>query len=518
MSTERADGWGMYDDFRGYRVPDEDALSNAIRTATVVLDANVLLSLYRYNSATRDDLLDILRRLGERLWIPHQVMREFWRNRLSVIVNRGASTKQVLDAFSKSQRSLIDAIDQWARTTAVLNRDRERLISMAGAMYGELNEAVEAHAPASVGIAGGAMGEEVLKQLEELLDGRVGAAPAEQEWRAAIKEGAARVAAKVPPGYLDSEKADSSLPEGAAGDYLVWKQSVDEIRRRGGDLLIVTGDVKEDWWWRYQSEVIGPRPELVSELFGACNAQLFMMRPTDLLRRSHVLHVHVNEESIDDAERVGREVSGSWTPVGVISLLERLDAEGWEHADVIREAATLGGRIPREVIYEVCGYGDDRMLRGFTRPAARITRDLQMEGIVAEGVPPVLTPLYEGGVKAIAFEIPAEVVTIVRDMRKRVRCRLSMNLRPTSPTLACVPIMRVVRIRGSGALFTDSSRALVRVQLDDRLMALRHRLRQAGLYRLLQQVVVLLNLCAKASWGMRHFFRIGISIPLRNRS
>jgi hypothetical protein len=32
---------------------------------------------------------------------------------------------------------------------------------------------------------------------------------------------------------------------------------------------------------------------------------------------------------------------------------------------------TVGGAI-----YQLCGYEDDRMLRGFTRPTARITRDL----------------------------------------------------------------------------------------------------------------------------------------------
>ncbi|MGI9004103.1 MAG: PIN-like domain-containing protein [Pseudonocardia sp.] len=40
---------------------------------------------------------------------------------------------------------------------------------------------------------------------------------------------------------------------------------MDEAGRRGGDLLIVTGDEKEDWWWRYRSEFIGPRQELVAE-------------------------------------------------------------------------------------------------------------------------------------------------------------------------------------------------------------------------------------------------------------
>jgi hypothetical protein len=74
-----------------------------------------------------------------------------------------------------------------------------------------------------------------------------------------------------------------------------------------------------------------------------------------------------------------------------------------------------GGTISREDVYAVCGYKDDRMLRGFTLPTARITRDLQEEGIVAEGVEPVLTTIYSGGVKAAAFRIPAEMTAILAE-------------------------------------------------------------------------------------------------------
>ena len=55
-----------------------------------------------------------------------------------------------------------------------------------------------------------------------------------------------------------------------------------------------------------------------------------------------------------------------------------------------------------------------RAARDPTRPAARITRDLQAEGLVSQGVEPALTPLYIG-VKAAAFRIPAEMVTILED-------------------------------------------------------------------------------------------------------
>ena len=82
-------------------------------------------------------------------------------------------------------------------------------------------------------------------------------------------------------------------------------------------------------------------------------------------------------------------------------------------AEVIRVAALHDGMIDREQVYEICGYEDDRMLRGFTLPTSRITRDLQEEGIVAEGVEPVLTTIYLSGVKAAAFRIPAEMAAIL---------------------------------------------------------------------------------------------------------
>jgi hypothetical protein len=230
-----------------------------------------------------------------------------------------------------------------------------------------------------------------------------------------VKEGNERVKRLQPPGYLDADKADSGLPEGAAGDYLVWHQAMEEAARRGLDLLLVTGDEKEDWWWRHRSEFLGPRVELVAEFKNRCGRQLYMMRPIGLLGRAAALDVVVRQESVDDVERVSRESQSrpEWTEAGVSALLERLETEGWSQAEVIRVAASLGGTINREAVHEICGYEDDRMLRGFTLPTVRITRDLQHDGIVADDVEPVLTTIYRGGVKAAAFRIPAEMVTIL---------------------------------------------------------------------------------------------------------
>lgn len=417
MGEHVAINGGIYDAFPGYRLPPDDEIDSALQSALVVVDANVLLNLYRYNESTRDDLLGILSTLGDRLWTPHQVMREFWRNRLSVLASRDSATSQVLDALTKQHRATDAALMHWAKATAINLADQEAMLAKVIQLHDELEDAIQSHTPASSGTSSGTRAEPVLVSLETLLQGKVGPPLDADEWQEAVDEGNRRASNSEPPGYLDAEKANSDLPEKAAGDYLVWYEAIQEASRRDLDVLLVTGDEKEDWWWRYRSEFLGPRGELVAELQTRCGRQLYMMRPVDLLKRASALEVTVRVESVEDVARVSREGEEhpAWTETGVAALLEALEIEGREQADVIRAAAQEGGTVEREVIYAIGEYDDDRMLRGFTRPTARITRDLQESGLVANGVDAALTPIYRGGVKAVAFRIPSEMVNILAD-------------------------------------------------------------------------------------------------------
>jgi hypothetical protein len=413
--NDRQNGCGIFDEFPGYRLPSDREKDSALHNALVVLDANVLLNLYRYNDSTRDDLFEVLRGFGDRLWVPHQAMREFWRNRLGVLTSRGSSTTQVLAALSKQHRATTDALLLWTKTTAIEDSEREALLKRVDDMHERLETAIQAHAPNASLLTSSYQEEPVLQRLKDLLAGKVGSALDDADWQAAVKEGNERATRQEPPGYLDAEKANSDLPEGAAGDYLVWHQALRESTKRDLDLLLITGDEKEDWWWRYRSDLLGPRAELTTELRQANGRRLFLMRPIDLLKRAATLKVKVRDESVTDVDRVRKETETQpvWTRTGVLELLERLESEGWEHGEVIVAAAKNGGTIDRSEVYEICGYSDDRMLRGFTRPSSRITSVLQGEGLVAEGVEPPLTPLYHGDVKAGGFRIPAEMVAIL---------------------------------------------------------------------------------------------------------
>ena len=111
----------------------------------------------------------------------------------------------------------------------------------------------------------------VLAGLEQILRGRVGGNMGKSDYEAALEEARKRGAEKRPPGYKDSGKQDSA----AAGDYLIWAQILCEAKLREHDVLIVTGDVKEDWWRREHGELRGPRPELVQEMRLSAGVRLF---------------------------------------------------------------------------------------------------------------------------------------------------------------------------------------------------------------------------------------------------
>jgi hypothetical protein len=85
--------------FESFYAPREDDIAAAIKTGLVTPDANVLLNLYRFQAGAPDELLGALEKLGERLWIPHQVGLEFQRSRLNVI-------REQQEYFGKTRKDL----------------------------------------------------------------------------------------------------------------------------------------------------------------------------------------------------------------------------------------------------------------------------------------------------------------------------------------------------------------------------------------------------------------------------
>lgn len=424
---------GLYDgEFVGYKISSSEEINAALREGIVAVDANVLLDLYRFRPHTSRDLIKIFKTLGVRLVVPHQALREFWRRRWRSLDSPGGATKVATDALDKSRRSIGDALKTW---TQAVGADDDEFAELK-ARVGDFFDALSGELQLVLQEADREQGEDpILEQLEVILVGKVTLPLEDAEWSDCVAEGNRRVGAKQPPGHEDAEKLDSGLPEGAAGDYLVWYQATRCAKEQDRDLVIVTSERKEDWWWRRQGNFIGARPELTLEYHDLTGRRLFLMRPTDLLGRAKAaLGVAVDQASPIDAERLADSETmhdeaadneedrprEPWTLDALGFLIDRLDQEAPVQAAALRLATPdQDGRVSRQKVYELGHYSDDRMLRGFTKPFRRLTAALQAEGAVPAGVSPIFVARYPDGVRTSYFSVPSEVPSLLEELSRK---------------------------------------------------------------------------------------------------
>ncbi|MGW6442067.1 PIN-like domain-containing protein [Lentzea sp. NPDC055074] len=301
---------GIFDGFEDYRTPTSDDYKNTLTNGMVVFDANVLLNLYRFNSTTRADLIKVMQSLGNGLWIPHQVMREFWRNRESVIDQLGETPKESLAKLDKARQDAEEAVRAWSKRIYLPEGERNDLLTKLNGVFQTVRGTISEQA-ASNAHPHDTNNDAIVTALDSILADRKGSALPVEEHEAAVAEAERRIAAKEPPGYLDLDK---TAPENRAGDYLVWKQVLLEAERRKCDVLLVTSDAKDDWWRRSKGQLRGPRLELMAEFRRCTGHRLFMIQPSELIRRADSLtDVHVNPKSADDIERV-ENVTGESVP------------------------------------------------------------------------------------------------------------------------------------------------------------------------------------------------------------
>ncbi|MFF4402154.1 PIN-like domain-containing protein [Streptomyces sp. NPDC001480] len=299
---------GIFDCDDAYRTPSQADYQRLFSSAIIVLDTNVLINLYRSNERTRRDTFAVLNQLRGQIWIPHQVLSEFWRNRdlPSVRGHHKSKAREAGAALDKVSRSMKDALERWLKDVHLMNDgEAHRRVNTATQSvletFSELKDFIEDQAKkdALEGTSSTST-DPVLRQLEPLLRGRIGDPFSEQLYAEALSEAARRATEEIPPGYKDFQSGKS--PEQAAGDYIIWAQILVEAEQRRREVLLVTGDVKEDWWTSSGSQGSArPRTELRVELKKRAGVDLHMLTPSQLLAEAdRIFGLKVDERSVSD--------------------------------------------------------------------------------------------------------------------------------------------------------------------------------------------------------------------------
>lgn len=322
---------GIFDGFSGYTTPTEDDWKRVLSDGLIVVDTNVLLNLYRYNQDARSSLLATLQAFNTRLWVPHQVMDEFWRNRESALEDPERQLQQSISALRSGLEKPISDLRHWVNRVSL---DRASAIELESKLTNALEDVIgsmEAVVDSSgIEMEADTSKDAVVANLTALLQGKIGEPLGIEDHEAAIIEGKRRIEKEVPPGYKDKKK-QSRGDDTEVGDYLVWLQLIREAKRRAKDVLLVTGDTKEDWWRTRNRIPLGPRNELAEELLREAGVRLYMLKPDRLLTYARdFLHVAVSEDSVQNVEMVSAQSETD----ELFQHLERLAESNIAHAVV----------------------------------------------------------------------------------------------------------------------------------------------------------------------------------------
>lgn len=298
--------------FRGFYRPTNSEFKKMWETCVFVLDANVLLNLYRYPESARKDLFKVLKKVRERIWVPYHAALEFERNRLGVIAEQHKR-------FSEVEKVLKDACEGLETGLKKLHLDRRHssidptaFLESVKKNFDEFGKHLEKSKESHTDVC---EEDKLREEISSLLEKRIGSPPkAQKELDDIYVEGESRYQNKIPPGFMDREKGKGSDPTEFSygglrfrpvyGDLILWKQVIRHVKDENiKSVIFVTDDNKEDWWMVVESQgpkTIGPRPELIDEIRREAGAELFhMYSPEQFMKNAEeYLKVQIKDESI----------------------------------------------------------------------------------------------------------------------------------------------------------------------------------------------------------------------------
>ncbi|WP_330474646.1 PIN domain-containing protein [Terrabacter sp. C0L_2] len=273
---------GLLDGFQGFHKPTDAEWQEAYVSGLIVLDTSALLDAYRLSQSARKEFLELLGRLKDRIFIPHQVAAEFHARRVDAVAERSkelADEKASLLNIAAQASGLVNRVAQRAHGKNVEASEAKNALSKAfGSAETLLNNVIADYDLDADRVALG--NDPVLRQLEDILQGRVGSPPTAEQRTTDLQEGARRAEAKLAPGFKDRSKSDNPY-----GDYLWWAEVVRWAISSRGPVAVITNDVgKGDWTFELRGMRIGAHPQLVQEMMEKTGHRLLLATVSDLLR------------------------------------------------------------------------------------------------------------------------------------------------------------------------------------------------------------------------------------------
>ncbi|HZK96876.1 MAG TPA: PIN-like domain-containing protein [Prolixibacteraceae bacterium] len=249
-----------------------------------VFDSSSLLNFYDYSVDTRKNIFDTtLKVIKERLWIPQHVEFEFLKNKEVTFKKPISKYQQLLTEH------LVKIDEQYKQLRNKSKKENkhphisENVFESFDIEFDKFKEKLKSEI------------DERISEIEKLSEKddvsiafnkyfKVGKEFNYQQLTEIAKEGEFRYKYSIPPGYKDLEEKSGFQ---IFGDLIIWKQIIEYAKAINKPIVLITDDVKEDWWnLKKRGEPERPREELIDEIEFHANVPFWMYTTIEFLEKS----------------------------------------------------------------------------------------------------------------------------------------------------------------------------------------------------------------------------------------
>lgn len=263
-----------------------------------IFDANVFINLYGYSKETYDEFINILEKIHDRLWMPHQIGWEYQKNRLSGI--------QKVSEYYNSLNGLTGDLEPKLKKIRKSIKDSTKLQDdyLDKNLVNECLDEIDANIEKmNKGIKKPNLNEDKIRdKIDSIYEGKVGSAYPISRLKKIYKESEYRYANKIPPGFRDQNKKSGN----PLGDLILWNQMIDYAKHNNKSLILITEDGKDDWWLNGE-----PHPHLIKE-FSSTGQEFYIYNFSNFLTEArNYLKAKIKQENIAKVKEteIKREIS-----------------------------------------------------------------------------------------------------------------------------------------------------------------------------------------------------------------
>ena len=279
--------------FIGYRKKTKDEINELWKNALFTFDTNVLLNLYRYSETTRNDIFGVVEKLNNRIFLTYQVAYEFNKNRFEVINEIIKQNKQFLKDLEKIKSDIT------SKNSAPF------LSSLLSTKFNDVIKEIEIEINSTIKKYESLFNDDdIYKKISQLFENKILENFSDDELKKIKIEGEDRYKLGIPPGYLDAKKEENKY-----GDFIVWKEIINNASKKKKSILLISDEQKTDWLWKLKDDkIIGPRPELVQEFNDLTKENFHIYNSINFIRfGSEYFQGKINENTINEISKVSSE-------------------------------------------------------------------------------------------------------------------------------------------------------------------------------------------------------------------